>query len=118
MPAPARHLAAIPSLDDLAADPGAVEALSTADVGALMVRALTVVGTLQARVMRQAVMDAAALRGQERILYTADVGERLKRSTSWIEKNLDALPPRRAVAGSPGWREADINDWIRTRPRY
>jgi predicted DNA-binding transcriptional regulator AlpA len=115
---PARHLPAVPSLDDLAADPGAVEALSTAEVGALMVRALTVVGTLQARVMRQAVMDAAVLRSREGILGTAEVGKRLNRSISWVEKNLDVLPPRRALAGSPGWREADINDWIRTRPRY
>jgi predicted DNA-binding transcriptional regulator AlpA len=116
MAEPARHLAATSSLDDLADDPGAVEALSTAEVGALMVRALTVVGTLQARVTRQAVMDAAVLRSRERILSTAEVGERLSRSTSWIEKNLDALPPRPALAGSPGWREGDINDWIHPGP--
>jgi hypothetical protein len=111
-------LIAVPTLDDLAADPGAVEVLSNAQAATLMIRALTVAGTLQARVMRQAVMDAAEVRFRERVLSTADVAEKLNRSISWIEKNLDVLPPRRALAGSPGWREADINDWIRNLPRY
>lgn len=83
-----------------------------------MVRAMTVVGTLQARIIREAVMDAAVVRGRERVLTTAEVAAKLSRSISWVEKNLDALPPRRALAGSAGWREADINDWIRNLPRY
>lgn len=115
---PARRIAAVTSLDDLAADPGAVEALSDAAVATLMMRALAVVGTLQARVVRRAVFDAAALRGRERILNTAQVAERLGRSKSWVEKNLHALPSRRSLAGAPGWREIDIDEWIRNAPSY
>lgn len=112
----ARRLDGCPSLDDIAADPVAVEALSDAEVAALMVRAVAVQGTLQARVLRGAVLDAAALRGRERMLTAAEVAERLGRSVSWLEKHKASLPPRRSLAGSPAWREADIDEWIRTRP--
>lgn len=111
-----RSLAASPSLDDIAADPGAIEALSDAEVSALMFRALAVQGALQARVVRRAVLDAAAQRGRERMLTITEVAERLGRSVSWVEKNKASLPPRRSLAGSPAWREADIDEWIRTRP--
>lgn len=114
----ARTLSTAPSLDDLAANPDAAEVLSTAEVATLIVRALTVVGALGARVVRDAVMDGSALRGNERMIGTEAVADRLDRSISWVEKHLDDLPPRRALAGSPAWREADINDWIRTTPRY
>jgi predicted DNA-binding transcriptional regulator AlpA len=76
------------------------------------------VTTLHARVLRRAVLDAAGLRGHERMLTTDEVSKRLGRSKSWIEKNLHVLPPRRALAGSPGWREADIDEWIRNTPKY
>ncbi len=116
--ATARRVSALPSLDDIVADPGVAESLSDAEVATLLVRALAVQGALQARVLRRAVLDAAALRGRERMLTTTQVAERLERSVSWVEKNLDALPPRRSLAGSPGWREADIDEWIRNAARY
>lgn len=116
--AAARRVSVVASLDDIAADPGAVELLSDAEVATLIMRVLAVQGTLQARVLRRAVLDAAALRGRERMLTTAEVAERLGRSVSWVEKNLRILPPRRSVGGFPCWREADIDDWIRNTPRY
>lgn len=104
------------SLDAVAADPSAVESLSDGEVASLLVRALEVQGILQGRVVRGAVLDAAAQRGRERVLTTAEVARKLGRSVSWVEKHLDALPPRRSLAGSPAWREVDIDDWIRSRP--
>lgn len=115
---PARQLAAAPSLDALAADPGASDMLSHAEASVLLGRALSVVGVLQAQLMRQAVLDTAGRRSRERLLSTADVAERLHRSVSWVEKNLHNLPPRRALGGTPGWREADIDALIRSAPPY
>lgn len=114
----ARRLAPAMTLDDLAADPAAVESLPPGEVAVMLVRALTVAGTLQARITRQAVMDAAQLRGQQRVLSYADVAERIGVSVSWVERHLDALPPRRNYGGMPGWLEADINEYLRTAPRY
>ena len=52
-------------------------------------------------------LDAAALRGRERILTTAEVSERLGRSVSWVEKNLHAWP-RRSLAASPNARRGHM----------
>jgi hypothetical protein len=62
---PSRQVSAVHSLDALAADPGAVYELSKAEVSALLMRALAVVGTLQGRATHQAVLHGAVLRGRE-----------------------------------------------------
>lgn len=114
----ARQLAPVIGLDDIVADPAAVDTLSQGEVAAMLVRALTAAGTLQARITRQAVMDAAHLRHQQRVLDYHDVAARLGRSVSWVERHLDALPPRREFAGAAGWLESDINEFLRVAPRY
>ena len=114
----ARRVSASRSLDDIAADPTAVEELTDAEVATLLMRALAVQGTLQARVMHRAVVDAAVLRDRERLLTTAEVARKLGRSVSWVEKNLNILPRRRSLGGSPVWREGDVDEWIRSAPKY
>lgn len=113
-----RRLRALATLDDIAGDPASAEELSPGEVSTLLVRAHTVAGILQGRIARQAVMDASMLRGRERILSAEQVAERIGRSISWIEKHFDSLPPRRAIGGAPGWREEDINAYIRNSKPY
>lgn len=68
-----RRLDAVPSFPGIADDPGTVGALSDAEVGALMMRALAVKVVLQARVLRGTALDAASQRGWEPMLNPAVV---------------------------------------------
>lgn len=114
----ARQLAPVVTLDDLFVDAGHADELSEAQLSTMLMRAMVVVGTLQAQVARRAVFDAAHARGHERMLDAADVAQRVGRSLRWVTDHLKILPPRRDLGGSPMWREADIEEWIRARPRY
>lgn len=114
----ARQLAPAITLDDLFVDAGHADGLSEAQLATLLMRALTVVGALQAQVAKRSVFAAAHVGRQERLLDAADVSKRVGRSVRWIVDHMKILPPRRMVGGSPMWREADIDEWIRSRPRY
>src|SRR5262245_34451011 len=111
------ELRAVGSLDQIAADPASVDALSDAEAAQLMQRAQIVVYALQVRHARPAMLEVMATKGRERCLSPREVAERLGRSVSWVEKHLAALPPRRSFGGALGWRESEINDWIRNAPR-
>src|SRR5262245_45829439 len=110
-------LRAAGSLDEIAADPASVDALGEAEAAQLMQRAQIVIYALQARQARQAMLEVMAMKGRERCLSPREVAERLGRSVSGVEKHLAALPPRRSFAGALGWRESEINEWIRNAPR-
>ncbi len=108
----ARQLAPVPSLDAIAEDFDLVEVLPPNAVRDLTARALAVLHALQLRTLKP---ETPAESG-ERLLTPEQVAERLNVSTSWVYKNVNALPARVSVAGIARWRAADLDAYIRGLP--
>jgi predicted DNA-binding transcriptional regulator AlpA len=119
-PAPDRLVAA-PSLDDLIADPERARDLPADVARALAFQCVRVLAALHFAAAdgdSRPAHPARPVADGERLLTPADVAARIGMSVSWVEKHTRDLPPRVSVAGTPRWRNRDIDRWIKNRPVY
>lgn len=61
---------------------------------------------------------AEALPLGSRLLTTQQLAALLGVTRRWVERHIEDLPERIDVCGKPRWREADVERWMRNRPRY
>jgi len=106
----------VPTLDELSNNPAMVNSLPPATVRDLTARLLLTLLTLLVP-MAPASTVSEADEG-ERLIGVPEVARRTGMSTSWVEKHTNQLPARKDVCGTPKWRAADIDTWIKTRPKY
>jgi len=106
----------IPSLDEL--DPAKAAELPVEIVKQLVVKHITVVQLLLARLISGSTTDAKPNGDSELIIGTAGFAAMIGRSKSWVEHHLDDLPPRRSLLGEPVWLKRDVERWIRGLPDY
>lgn len=107
---------AVPTLDELARDPGRAADLPRPLATELTLRALGVVAALAA----VGGNEPAAQDPQppaEQYLDAAQVADLLGVSKSWVEHNLDELPQRRRFGNRLRWLRSELVTWMRTRPK-
>jgi len=112
--------AALPTLDELAADPTRANDLPPEVVQALSWKCLAVLTALRIAADTAASPQATARHADdgERLLAVPGVAQRIGMSVSWVEKHTADLPARVSVAGNPRWRKSDLERWIKNRPEY
>jgi hypothetical protein len=113
-------LRTLPTLDELAAEPGKVDALPVEAVKRLLVRNRAVGEALLARLISEPAGEPKSngMEGDDRLIGAAAVGEMIGRSRSWVEHHLDKLPPRLSLIGEPVWLKRDVERWIKGLPKY
>lgn len=111
---------AVPTLDELAADPERARTMPAELAHAFVWKCLTVLAALQSaqHVSQGARTVPAAADNGERLLTVPEVAERIGMSVSWVEKHPADLPARVSIAGNPRWRKSDLERWIKNRPEY
>jgi predicted DNA-binding transcriptional regulator AlpA len=110
-------LRAMPTLDELAANPAKASTLPAEIVKELVVKHAAVGEVLLARLI-VAEPKPNGDSGGDGIVGSDEVGRMLGRSRSWIEHHLDDLPPRRSLLGAPVWLRRDVEAWIKNLPKY
>lgn len=110
-------LASVPTLDELAHEPGRAAGLPRPVATELTLKALGVVAALAA--IGHAAAPAAPVppREEEQYLDHAGVAALLGVSKSWVEHNLEELPPRRRFGNRQRWLRSEMVTWMRTRPK-
>jgi predicted DNA-binding transcriptional regulator AlpA len=106
-------LEAVPTLDAIAADPGAVRNLPDATVSALVLKCATVLAALSTRTVQAPAAAPAA--DDALLLDTRGIARKLGLSRSWVYQHQGELPPPVSVGGCKRWRPADIERWIKGR---
>ena len=109
-------LVRVPTLDEIAAEPTLALELPAHATRQLTLRCVAVLAALASA--EPAAPAASPAYDPDQLLSNADVARRIGASKSWVEHNLDALPPRVGVAGRPRWRASDIDRWLANRPRF
>ena len=94
-PEPPR-LVAVPSLDQIAADPSLAEHLPAPTIRGLRARALVV---LNALLLSEPAHDAVPAVPEERLLSVKEAAQRLATSADWLYRNADNLPFTVRVGG-------------------
>lgn len=106
-------MTAVPTLDEIVRDPSRIGALPPVAIRDLATKCVVALAVLQS-----ARQDDASRPTDSRLLNARQLASKLGVSTTWIESRIDDLPDRIDLYGSPRWREADIDRWIKTRPAY
>lgn len=110
------------SLDELVAHPERAREVPIEAVLDLLqdcAAAIARYGTLRVSLLLRLNAGAGGTtREDQQLLNAAQVAQILGRSQSWVEHNLDALPPRRSLCGQPLWLRRDVERWVQTLPSY
>jgi predicted DNA-binding transcriptional regulator AlpA len=87
------ELHAVPSLDELAADPGKTSELSVTTVEALLARCHTLEGVLFARLLAARKNDHhPAVCEEDRLLTVAQAAKQLAETEDWLYRHARELP--------------------------
>ena len=119
-PATEQRLAAVPTLDDIARDPGCAGGLPARTLAALQSRAAVVLAALAAEALAAATEPGAQVRpnkpasagDHDRTLNADEIAAELGQTRRWVFRNARKLPfvrriSRKALAGS----EAGLRRW-------
>lgn len=109
----------VPTLDELSRDPGRAAELPRHLATELTLKALGVVAALASvgGSEPQTWVQSRPAEPGEQYLDHAAVAELLGVSKSWVEHNLEELPPRRRFGNRQRWLRSEIVTWMRTRPK-
>lgn len=109
----------VPTLDELSREPGRAAELPRHLATELTLKALGVVAALASvgGSEPQAWVQSRSAEPEEQYLDHAAVAELLGVSKSWVEHNLEELPPRRRFGNRQRWLRSEIVTWMRTRPK-
>jgi predicted DNA-binding transcriptional regulator AlpA len=107
---------ALPTLDELAADPTKAAELSPDVAQRMCLRCIAALTALS--VTAAAIRPSATAPAEDCLIGPQEVADMIGMSRSWVEKHTDVLPPRRSVEGSPRWLRSDVVRWLRNRPAY
>ena len=108
-------LAAVPSLEQVTADPHLLVGLTSQVLETYLVH----LATLQPLVMAELIARRHTAKTEDDPLITKEtVAVLTGMSVSWVEKHADKLPPRRSVAGAARWVKSEIVAWAKARPLW
>jgi predicted DNA-binding transcriptional regulator AlpA len=106
------YLASVPTLDEIASDPGRVDSLPSHVAAVLAVRAASALCALQIAAARPPVR---ATEEPDELLDSAALATLLGVSKSWVDHNLRKLPQARMIGSKRRWRRSDVRRWMATR---
>ncbi|HEY2775409.1 MAG TPA: hypothetical protein VGK20_15305 [Candidatus Binatia bacterium] len=110
----ALHQSAVsPTLDSIAQNPQLALLLSPEDAAALSLSCAAVMAVLQQRSLAPITRPA-----EDRFISAEEVGKIINKSKSWVEHHHNDLPPRRNLAGNPGWLLSEVEALVKNAPRY
>jgi predicted DNA-binding transcriptional regulator AlpA len=108
---------AIPTLDEIAANPAKADMLPVDVVKRLLVRHAITGEVLLARLIAAPSAEPKP-NGTDRFLGAGEVGAMIGKSKSWVEKNTEMLPKRRKVGGEGKWSECELLAWMKNREMW
>ena len=108
----------MPAIEELLENPSKVADLPAEAARILFVRLATLQAALAVAVLPVALPTKAPSQNGDRFLDAEEVGRLIGKSRSWIEHNVDQLPPRRRVGGEGRWSEQEIQHWMLHAPRW
>jgi predicted DNA-binding transcriptional regulator AlpA len=112
------ELRAVPTLDELAADPGKAEELPPGEASLLFVKVRNLEAVLLARMIASREAAAEHNGAGDRFLDAAALGALIGKSKSWVEKHTEELPKRRKVGGEGMWSEREVQTWMKHRETW
>jgi predicted DNA-binding transcriptional regulator AlpA len=114
------HLTSVPSIEDLVRNPALADQLPTRVTRDLTFKCLVALNALHyAGTFRgEPPARGAPAEDGERLIGTAELARRIGMGKTWVKSHLAGLPARRNLSGTPRWRLADVDAWIKERPEY